>query len=87
MPKFIVTQVAKDPLIKNGYDYIGKVPLLNACTVEISPKLRYYLEECVTLCCPKEVYICNGTDAEYMQMLKILQKNGTIKNLPKYENW
>lgn len=86
MPKFIVTQVAKDPLIKNGYDYIGKVPLLNACTVEISPKLRYYLEECVTLCCPKEVYICNGTDAEYMQMLKILQKNGTIKNLPKYEN-
>ncbi|XP_072743961.1 phosphoenolpyruvate carboxykinase [GTP] isoform X2 [Anoplolepis gracilipes] len=86
MPKFIVTHAAKDPLIKNGYDYIGKVPLLNACSIEISSKLRHYIEECASLCCPKDIYICNGTDVEYMQMLKILQKNGTIENLPKYEN-
>ncbi|XP_070167230.1 phosphoenolpyruvate carboxykinase [GTP] isoform X1 [Polyergus mexicanus] len=86
MPKFIVTHAAKDPLTKNGYDYINKVPLLNACTIEISSKLRYYIEECASLCCPKDIYICNGTDVEYMQMLKILQKNGIIKNLPKYEN-
>lgn len=86
MPKFIVTHAAKDPLTKNGYNYIGKVPLLNACTIEISPKLRHYIEECASLCCPKDIYICNGTDAEYMQMLNILQKNGTIENLPKYEN-
>lgn len=87
MPKFIVTHAAKDPLIKNEYDYIGKVPLLNACAIEISSKLRHYIEKCASLCCPKDIYICNGTDAEYMQMLKILQKNGTIENLPKYENW
>ncbi|CAL1678913.1 unnamed protein product [Lasius platythorax] len=86
MPKFIVTHAAKDPLIKNEYDYIGKVPLLNACAIEISSKLRHYIEKCASLCCPKDIYICNGTDAEYMQMLKILQKNGTIENLPKYEN-
>ncbi|KAM0733419.1 Phosphoenolpyruvate carboxykinase [GTP] [Formica fusca] len=86
MPKFIVTHAAKDPLTKNGYDYINKVPLLNACTIEISSKLRHYIEECASLCCPKDIYICNGTDIEYMQMLKILQKSGTIKNLPKYEN-
>ncbi|XP_029680880.1 phosphoenolpyruvate carboxykinase [GTP]-like isoform X2 [Formica exsecta] len=86
MPKFIVTHAAKDPLTKNGYDYINKVPLLNACTIEISSKIRHYIEECASLCCPKDIYICNGTDIEYMQMLKILQKSGTIKNLPKYEN-
>ncbi|KAL6419818.1 hypothetical protein ACFW04_000010 [Cataglyphis niger] len=86
MPKFIVTHAAKDPLIKNGYDYINKTPLINACTIEISTKLRHYIEECASLCCPKDIYICNGTDTEYMQMLKILQKNGIIKNLPKYEN-
>lgn len=85
--KFIVTQAAKNPAIKNGLDYIGKIPLLNACTVDISFKLRYYIEECASLCSPKDIYICNGTDVEYMQMLKILQKSGTIESLPKYENW
>ncbi|KYN11900.1 PREDICTED: phosphoenolpyruvate carboxykinase [GTP]-like [Trachymyrmex cornetzi] len=84
--RFIVTYAAKDPLLKNGFDYIGKIPLLNACTVEISSQLRYYIEECALLCSPKDIYICNGTDIEYMQMLKILQKNGTIESLPKYEN-
>lgn len=87
MPKFIVTHAAKEPITNNGYDYIGKIPLLNACTIKISSKLRRYIEECASLCCPKDIYICNGTDTEYMQMLKILQKNGTIQNLPKYENW
>lgn len=86
MPKFIVTHAAKEPITNNGYDYIGKIPLLNACTIKISSKLRHYIEECASLCCPKDIYICNGTDTEYKQMLKILQKNGTIQNLPKYEN-
>ncbi|RLU15330.1 hypothetical protein DMN91_012324 [Ooceraea biroi] len=86
IPRFIVTHAAKNPSTKNGYDYIGKIPLLNTCAVEISPKLRHYIEECASLCCPNDIYICNGTDAEYMQMLKTLQKNGTIKNLSKYEN-
>jgi len=85
--RFIVTYTAKDPLLKNGFDYIGKIPLLNACMIEISSQLRYYIEECALLCNPKDIYICNGTDIEYMQMLKILQKNGTIESLPKYENW
>ncbi|KAL6268111.1 hypothetical protein P5V15_001202 [Pogonomyrmex californicus] len=85
--RFIVTHAAKNPLIKNGFDYISKIPLLNACIVEISSKLRYYIEECASLCSPKDIYICNGTDLEYLQMLKILQKNGTIECLPKYENW
>lgn len=87
IPRFIVTHAAKSPSIKHGFDYIGKIPLLNACTVEISSKLRYYIEECASLCNPKDIYVCNGTDVEYMQMLKILQKNGTIENLPKYKNW
>ncbi|KAL0107686.1 hypothetical protein PUN28_014768 [Cardiocondyla obscurior] len=81
-----VTHVAKSPLIKNGLDYIGKIPLLNACMTEISPKLRHYIEECALLCNPKDIYICNGTDVENMQMLKILQKSRTIESLPKYEN-
>ncbi|XP_012524899.1 phosphoenolpyruvate carboxykinase [GTP] [Monomorium pharaonis] len=84
--RFIVTHVAKNPSLKNGFDYIGKIPLLNACTIEISSKLRYYIEECTTLCGPKDIYICNGTDVEYMQMLKILQKSRTIESLPKYKN-
>jgi len=87
IPRFIVTHAVKDPSLKNGFDYIGKIPLLNTCTVEISSKLRFYIEECALLCNPKDIYICNGTDVEYMQMLNILQKSGTIESLPKYENW
>lgn len=87
IPRFVVTHAAKSPSIKNEYDYVAKTPLVNATAVEISPKLRRYIEECVLLCCPKDIYICNGTDTEYMQMLTFLQKSGTIENLPKYENW
>jgi phosphoenolpyruvate carboxykinase (GTP) len=86
IPKFLVTHAQKNPLIKYDYDYIGKTPLLNSSAIEISAKLRRYIEECASVCCPKDIYICNGSDAEYMQLLKILQKNGTIENLPKYEN-
>lgn len=88
IPKFLVTHVAKNPSVKPiGYDYIGnKIPLLNACAIDISSKLRRYIEECALLCSPKDVYVCNGTDVEYAQLLKVLENSGTITNLPKYEN-
>lgn len=86
VPRYLVTHAAKNPSIKNDYDYIGKTPLLNASASELSPKIRRYIEECALLCCPKDIYICNGTDVEYMKMLNILQRNRTIENLPKYEN-
>lgn len=82
----LVTNVAKNPSISNGYDCIGKIPLLNTLTEPLAPKVCSYVEECASLCCPKDIYICDGSDAEYDHLLKLMEKNGTISALPKYEN-
>ncbi|KAL2749827.1 phosphoenolpyruvate carboxykinase GTP [Vespula maculifrons] len=72
--------------LNNGYDCIGKIPLLNAPSIPLSSKIRSYIEECATLCLPKDIYICNGSDTEHAELLKLLEKNKTIQPLPKYEN-
>ncbi|XP_076303076.1 phosphoenolpyruvate carboxykinase [GTP]-like [Lasioglossum baleicum] len=82
----LVTNVAKNPSIDSNYEYIGKTPLLNTLTESLAPKLRSYIEECATLCCPKDIYICDGSDLEYEHLLKLMKKDGTISPLPKYEN-
>nr|CAI5835492.1 unnamed protein product [Callosobruchus analis] len=52
----------------------------------LSPKVRLYVEENVGLCKPDNVHICDGTDEENDNLLKIMQKQGTIIPLSKYEN-
>ncbi|KAK9308492.1 hypothetical protein QLX08_001641 [Tetragonisca angustula] len=81
----LVSNVAKDPSI-NNYEYMGKIPLLNSSTESLPPKVCSYIEECASLCCPKDIYICDGSDTEYEHLLNFLEKNGTISPLPKYEN-
>ncbi|XP_078045578.1 phosphoenolpyruvate carboxykinase [GTP] [Augochlora pura] len=85
LPRQLTTHAAKSPAV-NKYDYIGKTPLLNASAESLAPKIRSYIEECVTLCDPKDIYICDGSEAEYNHLLQLLEKNGTISRLPKYEN-
>lgn len=68
-------------------DHIMGVPLVNKLTIPLAPKVRAYVEECVKLCKPDEVYICDGSEAENNVLLKMLEKKGTVERLPKYENW
>lgn len=82
----LATNVAKSPSFNNNYEYIGKTPLLNTPSECLSPKLRSYIEECASLCCPKDIYICDGSDIEYDHLLKLMEKMGTISPLTKYEN-
>ncbi|XP_006609776.1 phosphoenolpyruvate carboxykinase [GTP]-like [Apis dorsata] len=82
----LVTNVAKSPSFNNNYEYIGKIPLLNTLSECLSPKVRSYIEECASLCCPKDIYICDGSDIEYDHLLKLMEKSGTISPLTKYEN-
>ncbi|XP_076232012.1 phosphoenolpyruvate carboxykinase [GTP] [Calliopsis andreniformis] len=86
VPRLLATQVAKNPSVSNNYEYIGKTPLLNNRTEPLAPKVRSYIENCASLCCPKDIYICDGSDVEYEQLLKVLEKSGTVFPLPKYEN-
>lgn len=52
----------------------------------LSPKLRAYLEECVLLCQPQRIHICDGSDRENASLLRLLCDQGTIRPLPKYDN-
>lgn len=52
----------------------------------LSPKVRQWVEDNAKLCTPENIHICDGSDAENKSLLNILQSNGQIKPLPKYEN-
>ncbi len=53
----------------------------------LAPKIREYIDEQVKLCQPKEVYVCNGSDAENAALLKKLEEGKRIRKLEKYDNW
>ncbi|XP_012286768.1 phosphoenolpyruvate carboxykinase [GTP] [Orussus abietinus] len=72
--------------LENAYDNVAGVPISNKPKTPLAPKVRAYLEECVTLCRPDDIYICDGSPAENLEMLQLLKNNGTIKPLPKYKN-
>lgn len=46
-----------------------------------------YVEYAATLCQPQQIHICDGSETENTQLLKLMQLQGTIQPLPKYENW
>uniref|UniRef100_A0A1B0C920 Phosphoenolpyruvate carboxykinase [GTP] n=1 Tax=Lutzomyia longipalpis TaxID=7200 RepID=A0A1B0C920_LUTLO len=52
----------------------------------LPPRVRKFVEDSVELCTPNRVHICEGTDAEYRGLLGLLQQQGTIVPLPKYDN-
>lgn len=46
-----------------------------------------YIEEKANICQPDSIYICDGTDEEYKDLLEILQRDGWITKLEKMNNW
>uniref|UniRef100_A0A0B7A4Y3 phosphoenolpyruvate carboxykinase (GTP) n=1 Tax=Arion vulgaris TaxID=1028688 RepID=A0A0B7A4Y3_9EUPU len=52
---------------------------------QLPSKVRHYVDENVRLCRPDTVHICDGS-GEYELLTYILQKDGILKKLPKYEN-
>lgn len=52
----------------------------------LSPKVRSFLEDTIILCQPQNVHICDGSDQEQNMLIKLMLEQGTIVNLPKYEN-
>ncbi|XP_034947681.1 phosphoenolpyruvate carboxykinase [GTP]-like [Chelonus insularis] len=81
---------AETPKIKSHFgdvhNTIAGTPVISNSSVPLAPKVLNYIEECVRLCEPDSVYICDGSVEENETMLKALQKNGIILPLPKYQN-
>lgn len=53
---------------------------------QLTPKVRLFVEESVALCQPDQIHICDGSEFENKTLLKILEDQGTITSLPKYNN-
>jgi len=53
----------------------------------LSSKVRNFVEEKARLCQPDNVHICDGSEKENNYLLALMQKQGMIEPLNKYENW
>ena len=54
---------------------------------DLSPKVRDFVEGKAKICEPKDIHICDGSEAENKFLLDLMQKQGMIEPLTKYENW
>ncbi|KAF5298856.1 hypothetical protein FQA39_LY11668 [Lamprigera yunnana] len=53
---------------------------------DLSVKVRHFVEDNVDLCQPEKIHVCDGSDTENFHLLKLLQQQGAIVPLPKYQN-
>jgi phosphoenolpyruvate carboxykinase (GTP) len=54
---------------------------------QLSPKVKSFVEEKARVCQPNNIHICDGSENENRYLLDIMQKQGMIEPLNKYENW
>ncbi|OWR44517.1 mitochondrial phosphoenolpyruvate carboxykinase isoform 1 [Danaus plexippus plexippus] len=59
---------------------------LNPQLANLTPKVRAFVERSAALCEPDHVHVCDGSDAEGKALLQMMQQQGTVKPLPKYDN-
>ncbi|XP_055341899.1 phosphoenolpyruvate carboxykinase, cytosolic [GTP]-like isoform X2 [Paramacrobiotus metropolitanus] len=63
-----------------------KTQIVKGDLSSLSPKVQRYLLECVSVCRPDKVYICDGSEEENTELVKQMVEEGMMKKLPKYDN-
>lgn len=61
--------------------------VLQGDLASLSSALREFIENSVNLCQPDALHICDGSEEENRAILTLLEEQGVIKKLPKYNNW
>lgn len=57
-------------------------------TVEsLRPSVRRFVEDYAKVLCPDRIHVCDGSESENQELLRLLQDTGRIRKLPKYDNW
>jgi GTP-dependent phosphoenolpyruvate carboxykinase len=54
---------------------------------KLNPRLRGFVEEKVRVCQPDQLHICDGSEREYQQLVRLMQAQGALVSLPKLANW
>lgn len=68
------------------YNHLRGITISHGDLHSLSPKVRTYVEENISLCEPNSIHICDGSEAENSLLLRLMLQQGTIKPLPKYDN-
>jgi phosphoenolpyruvate carboxykinase (GTP) len=55
--------------------------------IKLPKSVQEFIDEKAKLCMPDRIHICDGSEEEYEDMLKLLQDNGSLKRLDKMKNW
>jgi len=76
LPKLDRAVFAKTPLPSSIVNKLNRLP----------EKVRDFVEYNVRLMQPEDIHICDGSEAENKRLIDLMQKQGMIKPLPKYEN-
>ncbi|KAB0390509.1 hypothetical protein E2I00_017491, partial [Balaenoptera physalus] len=53
---------------------------------QLPARVRDFVENSARLCQPESIHICDGTEAENTATLTLLEQQGLIRKLPKYNN-
>lgn len=89
-------QVAGGLPTKTGTKFIPRTTTTTTTTrylsssvqlTDLAPRVREFVEEHVKILRPDKVHVCDGSEEENQQMVKLLQDIGRLKKLEKYENW
>ncbi len=46
-----------------------------------------YVSAKVDLCQPRQIRICDGSEEERQFLMNMMEQEGVVKRLPKYDNW
>lgn len=72
------------PQLQNGLGFSGKV--VQGSLDDLPPAVREFVESSAKLCQPNDIHICDGSEEENRQLLELMEAQGTIKRLKKYDN-
>lgn len=67
-------------------NHIRGIVVTYGSTNDMIPAVRQFVEECVILCQPDAIHICDGSEIENRLLIKGMSEQGTIKPLSKYDN-
>ncbi|XP_058449028.1 phosphoenolpyruvate carboxykinase [GTP]-like [Malaya genurostris] len=68
------------------YNHLRGFPVINGEVTALSAKVREFVEQSAALCQPEKIHIVDGSEHESNSLLMMLQSQGTIQALPKYDN-
>lgn len=68
------------------FQQLRGVSVINGYAKDLPPKAKSFVEQNVDLCHPDRVHICDGSENENNHLIQLMQQQGTIAPLPKYQN-